>query len=129
MSTPATPAPQHRSFFGKIGHFFASVGKGIAHGFEKLFGSKVAHDFAHAAAELLKSKLGTIVLDAVDAVESLSPTLGSEEKRKAAFSKILSDATAAGISTSTSIVNMLIEIAVNMLKGKITDVPAEAPTA
>lgn len=109
------------SFFGKIGHFFAVVGKSVGHAFVVLFGSEAAHAFAAGAKALLQTALGKLALDAVDAVESLSPTAGNAEKRAAAFAKLVGDAKGQGLNISDSIANMLIEVAVNALKGHLNE--------
>lgn len=109
------------SFFGKIGSFFKAIGKGIGHVFVALFGSDAAKKLAAAAEALFKTALGALALDAVDFVQNANPLSGDAEKRDAAAKKLASDAKAQGISVSDSIINLLIELAVNALKGHFTE--------
>lgn len=107
------------SFFSKIGHFFAAIGHGIAAAFVKLFGSAAAQAFVNAAKGILESPIGVLAWDAVTYVETLA--LPSDAaKRAAAFDKILADAKVQGIEVENSLVNLLIELAVNAIKGKFT---------
>ena len=108
------------SFFGAVGHFFKTIGKGVGKAFVAIFGSDAAHAFAQGAEALLKTALGQIALDAVDLVQNANPLSGDAEKRKAAFDKIKTDAVSKGLSISDSLINMLIELAVNALKGRFT---------
>lgn len=85
--------------------------------FVKLVGHDAAVNFAHASMDVLKSDLGAITVDAVHAVESLDPNAPGDVKKAQAFAQIVTDAKAKGIETSNSIISMLIELAVNVLKG------------
>lgn len=108
------------SFFGNIGHFFKIVGKAIAHGFVALVGEKAAKAFVSGAKAILKTPLGMLALDAVNFAETLALGSGAE-KRIAAAEKLAKDALAAGLTVSTSVVNLLIETAVSALKGNFTE--------
>ena len=105
------------SLWSKISSFVHGAAVKVSGAFVKLFGQQAASDFAHASLALLKTASGKIVLDAVEAVQTLS-TDGAG-KRAAAFSKILSDLSGQGLSIKDSEINLLIELAVGALKGTI----------
>lgn len=109
------------SFITKIGHVFKVIAKGIAHGFVALVGSDVAKAFVNAAKGILKTPIGQLALDAVTAIESLSPTASNHDKRAAAFAKLTADALTAGLTVSESMANLLLEVAVSVVKGKIVE--------
>jgi hypothetical protein len=108
------------SLFSKIASFVHTAAVKVSDVFVKIFGADAARKFAQGSLALLKTAEGKIVLDAVEAAETLS-TDGAG-KRAAAFEKIGSDFKSQGISVGDSVVNMLIELAVQYLKGAI--VPA-----
>ncbi|MGH9505218.1 MAG: phage holin, LLH family [Terriglobales bacterium] len=110
------------SLFGKIANFFHTAAVKVSDAFVKLFGKDAAEKFAQGALSLLKSAEGKIVLDAVEAVETLNPAADGASKRAQAFAKILDDFKTQGLQVSESVVSMLIELAVQFLKGAI--VPA-----
>ena len=84
--------------------------------FVAIFGSDAAKAFGEAAYHLLQSEAGKIVEKAVIATASLK--LGSgEDARKAAFDAAASQVKASGINIGTSLLNLLIEVAVQKLKG------------
>lgn len=105
------------SLWSKISSFVHGAGVKVSGAFVKIFGQKAASDFAHASLSLLKSASGKIVLDAVEAVQTLSAD--GAGKRAAAFSKIVADFEGQGISVGNSEINLLIELAVGALKGTI----------
>jgi hypothetical protein len=105
------------SLFSKIANFFHTAAVKVSDAFIAVFGKDAAEKFAQGALSLLKSAEGKIVLDAVEAVQTLS-TDGAG-KRAAAFEKILADFKTQGISVGESVINMLIELAVQYLQGSI----------
>lgn len=109
-----TATPQKTSFWSAIGHFFKNVEVTVSDAFVKLFGADAAHNLAVAAEGILKTDLGKIAWTVVNEVEAMA---AGTEKQAAAFSKIVTSATAAGIDAKGSIVNLLIELAVQKLKG------------
>jgi hypothetical protein len=108
-------------FFAAIGHFFKHIAVIVSDAFVKLFGADIAHTFAVGAESLLHSELGKIAWTAVQEAQALAT---GTEKNAAAFAKIVAAAKAAGIEATDSIVNMLIEIAVQKLKGAFGPAPA-----
>ncbi len=102
-------------FFSAIGHFFKHVAVSVGDTFVKIFGQDIAHSFAVGAESILHSELGKIALVAVKEVEGLA---SGAEKRAMAFSKIVAASKSAGIDAAESIINLLIEIAVQSLKGQ-----------
>jgi hypothetical protein len=113
MSTTPPVAPK-TSIWTSIAHFFHNVEVTVSDVFVKIFGADAAHNFAAASEGILKTDLGKIALAVVNEVEA---TAAGTDKHAAAFSKILTAATAAGLDAKNSIVNLLIEIAVQKLKG------------
>jgi len=112
-TAPATPAA-HVNIWSAIGHFFKHVGVTVSALFVKLFGADAAHNFAVAAESLIKTDLGNIALTAVSEASALA---AGTDKRAAAFSKIVTAAKANGLEVKDSIVNLLIEMAVQKVKG------------
>jgi len=100
--------------FSAIGHFFKHIGVFVADEFVKIFGADAAHNFAVAAEGVLETELGKLAWTAVNEVKGLA---SGTEKQAAAFTKIMSAAATAGLDAKASIVNMLIEIAVQKLNG------------
>jgi hypothetical protein len=101
-----------------IGHGIKVAAIKVAHGFAAIFGHDAAVAFGHAALDLLKSALGKIVVEEVQALSTVDSLSGVEKFAKAQAA-ILEKAKAAGISVSTSIVNLLIEVAVAFVKGNL----------
>jgi hypothetical protein len=90
---------------------FKKVKTAVSAAFIKVFGSDAAHQFAAGAAALLKTSAGLLAQDAVK--YALSLKLGtSSDLRYAAANKLSTDARAQGIVLPNSLVNMLIEVAV-----------------
>ena len=105
------------SLLDKVKSWFKHAAVAVSGVFAKLVGHDNAVAFGHAALGLLKSALGVIVTDAVAAAESFDPNASGEAKKAHAFAKILEDSKAQGIQVSNSLVSMLIELAVGVLKG------------
>lgn len=103
------------SFFSAIGHFFKHIAVFVSDAFVKVFGQDIAHALAVGAESALNSALGKIAWAAVQEVQSLAT---GAEKQAAAFAKVAEAAKAAGIEAADSIINMLIEIAVQKIKGQ-----------
>ena len=99
------------SIFG----WFKSTAIKVSHVFVTIFGSDAAKAFGTAAYRMLQSEAGKIVQKSVLAIASLK--LGAEESRKAAFDDAVAQTKASGISVGTSLINLLIEMAVQKLKG------------
>lgn len=107
-------------WYTPIVSFFKSVGVKVSALLVAVFGRETAQQLGDVAIEALKTSLGVIVMDAVVLVQSLQ--IGSEAKRAEAFKKIVADASRLGITFSHSLVNLLIELAVQRLKGTIEPV-------
>lgn len=105
------------SLFSKIAHFIHTAKVKVSEVFVKLFGQDASEKFAQASLAMLKTAEGKIVLDAVEAVQSLA-TDGAG-KRAAAFEKILAEFKTQGYEVGESVVNLLVEMAVQYLRGAI----------
>lgn len=103
-----------KKVFIAVGHFFKHCAVGVSEAFVAIFGSDAAHTFAVGAESMLKSALGVIVTEVVAEVQNVASGV---DKRGLAFDKISITAKSAGIQAGDSIINMLIELAVNRLKG------------
>ena len=109
-------------FFGAIGHFFKHISVFVSDAFVQVFGQDIAHMFVVGAESALKSALGKLALTAVQEVEGLA---SGAEKKAAAFAKVVAGAKIAGINVADSIINMLIEIAVQKIKGQFGPAPVQ----
>lgn len=105
-----------------ISHFVKHCAVFVSDTFVKVFGSDIAQNFASAAEGLIHSAIGQIVMAAVQEVQHLAT---GEEKYAAAFAKITTAAQGAGIIVGESIINLLIEICVQRVKGNFG--PTAAP--
>lgn len=94
----------------------------VKSGFVAIFGQKAAEDFGHASLEMLKSALGQIAVAEVGALAGVHD-LSGVQKAAQAQAAILEKAKVAGISTSKSIVNLLVELAVQFLKKNLEALP------
>jgi hypothetical protein len=113
-AVPAAALAAHKSFFSKVDSFFKKVGFYISEGFTKLFGSNAAKAFAVASLALLKTDLGKIALIAVQEAEKVAAGV---DKYTTAFGAITSQVKTQGIAAGESEINMLIELAVQTVKG------------
>ena len=120
---PAVSQPAKVSIWSAIGHFFKHVGVVVSVMFVDLFGSDAAHNFAASAEAVLKSGLGQIALTAVTEAEKLE---AGTDKAAVAATNIFAVAKQQGISATTSVVNMLIELAVQKIHGEFGPDPAAA---
>jgi hypothetical protein len=132
----ASPAPSKPGFWHKVGAMFHAVGAGVSKLFIDVFGPDAAHEFVTGAEAILKTAVGQIAVKAVGDAENIA-NASSAVKNGAAFSQITSAAAAAGIdlagaakaqglSSATSLINLLIETAVSRLNGLFG--PAVPPT-
>jgi uncharacterized protein (DUF342 family) len=102
------------SFVSKITAFVHSVKVHVSDAFVKLFGKDQSEAFAAAALSLLHSAAGVVISDAVKAAEELINATG-EEKRAAALKQILSDSRIQALGVSKSVLNLVLELAVQTL--------------
>lgn len=121
---PLQPAPpaiatqkNAESFFQHIESFFKAAAADVSKVFVDIFGSSAAKQFAAGAEALIETSLGQIAMTAVTKAQSLA---NNQEKFAQASSEILSEAKSEGIAASDSIVNMLIELCVQRLKGSFS---------
>lgn len=121
---PIQPAPppivqqkNAESFFQHVEAFFHRAEAIVSSAFEKIFGSSAAKQFAAGAEALIETDLGKIAMTAVTKAQALA---NNSEKFAQASSEILTEAKAEGIDASDSIVNMLIELCVQRLKGSFS---------
>lgn len=114
MATPAPPSSPHKSLWNKVKDFFHTAGVDVSDVFVAIFGKAQATAFANSAKQLLETDLGQIARDAVKA--AMSAASGAEAHQQA-FSQIVKEAAALGKSASTSLINMLIELAYQDVQG------------
>ena len=108
-------------FFKTVGHDIKAVAIKAKNLFVSIFGSQAAQEFGSAALGLLKSALGQIVVAEVQTLAG-DNTLTGVDKAAQAQASILKQAETAGITVSKSIVNMLIELAVQFISGNLATV-------
>lgn len=112
---PAQPPPKpSESVWSKLISFFKHAGVAVSDVLAEIFGSDAAHTFATGAETLLDTALGKIAMTAVTSAQSLA---SNQEKFATAASQIGTEAKAQGIAVSDSIINMLIELCVQKVKG------------
>jgi len=98
------------SIFANVGNFFKSMFSGLVRVFKKFI--EVALPIAK---QVIIAQLKDIAMQAV--TEMSFENLTNEEKRKEAMIRISSYAKDKGIDASESIVGLVTELAVQMLKG------------
>ena len=99
--------------FKKIGSFFKKLGLA-------LFGKEALEKLADAGKAVLASALGKIVWAVVQEVENI-PNLTGTDKYEEAFKRITGKAVEAGMDVRESFINLLIEMAVQRLKGIVPE--------
>jgi hypothetical protein len=99
--------------------WFSKVKAKVSTVFVAIFGQEAAQKFGDATLSVLKSAAGVLVLDVVNAIKVANPLVSGDDKRKMAFDKITNDAKAQGLSISSSMINLLIELAVSTINGHI----------
>jgi hypothetical protein len=103
------------SVLSKILDFIHGAAVKVSDLFIKLFGKDAAEDFGHDALLILKSDLGKI---ATKVVAEVAKVYSGSEAKEAAFQQIKDEAFRVGIEAKDSVINLLIELAVNsILKG------------
>lgn len=105
------------TFLQHIESFFKAAAAYVSKVFVDIFGSSAAKQFAAGAEALIETSLGQIAMTAVTKAQSLA---NNSEKFAQASSEILAEAKSEGIAVSDSIVNMLIELCVQRLKGSFS---------
>jgi hypothetical protein len=118
-SAPTIP-PIPESFWRRVTSFFHAAGHLVSEAFIKLFGNDAATQFASASLSLLKTTVGQI---AMGAVTEAAKVASGAEAQKAAFSTVISEITKLGLSAKNSEINMLIELAVQAVKGSFGSLP------
>ena len=110
---PKAPSGLHH-LLSVVGHFFKEIAVYVSDAFVALFGKDAAHTFAVGAEGVLKSALGQIALNAV---QQAAAAAQGQEARGLAFQKIVEGARASGINAKDSLINMLLELALQRVKG------------
>jgi hypothetical protein len=114
------------SFFGSIKSFFVKAAAKANDVLKKLFGDDAAQQFAAGAGALLRTGVGAIAMQTVAALLTLKidgRDATADEKRAEAFKLILSTSKEQGLAISGSLVNMLIELAVQAIVKKTVVIP------
>jgi len=127
MSTPVpvtpevpTAAPVSESVWKRITGFFHAAGHLVSEAFIALFGKDAAIHFAAASIAMLKTTVGQI---AMGAVTEAAKVASGVEAHKIAFSTVLSEIEKLGLAAKDSEINMLIELALQAVKGKFGSLP------
>jgi hypothetical protein len=94
--------------------WFGAVKQKVSAFFVTVFGKDAAQKFADGSVAVLKTAAGVLAMDAVTWASGLQ--LGtSTEVRDAAASKLSADAKKQGITVTNSVINLLIELAVQAI--------------
>jgi hypothetical protein len=123
MSTPPV-VPPHVSFFQHIANFFHNLQAELAKGFTILFGDEGPAILAEIEAAG-KAGLNAVAMTAVKNAATIATT-DSAAARSQAFNEIKSNAVAQGLTVKNSIINLLLEAAVQRL-GASSTTTAPAP--
>ena len=102
-----------------VKHFFKRFANGWKRVMIRIFGKDALKALGVAAKKLLKSELGKIVMAVV--AELVQSNLSNSEKREEALRRIKDQAKESGLEYKTGIINLLIELAVNRLKGAVEE--------
>lgn len=105
------------NFFTSVEDFFKQVEVTVSTVFIDLFGKTAAQQFGKATIALLNEGVGAIALQTVTALQTTMAGSSSSQKQAAAYEQILSVAKTQGLQVSNSLVNMLIELAVQKIQG------------
>jgi hypothetical protein len=103
------------SLFRSVGHGVKVAVKFIATGFIRMFGNEAAKRFVQDSYSLLQSAIGRIVLEVVQELSATQFENGA--KREAAVNKVLAVAREQAITVAESEVRLLVELAVQFVKG------------
>jgi len=103
----------------KVAHFLHNAQLYVSDVFVALFGKDRAQAFGHAAVAILQTEAGKVALAVVEELEALVPALDGATKRAQAAAKLKSQLSASGHVIGDSLVNLLVELAVQTVKGAI----------
>src|SRR5581483_576848 len=103
----------------KVAHFLHNAQLYVSDVFVALFGKARAQAFGHAAVAILQTEAGKVALAVVEELEALVPALDGATKRAQAAAKLKSQLSASGHVLGDSLVNLLVELAVQTVKGAI----------
>ncbi len=115
-----TPPTVPLTFWHRVAGFFHAAGHLVSEGFIKLFGKDAATHFASASLGLLKTTVGQI---AVTAVTEASKAASGAEAHKIAFSTVISEIEKLGLAAKDSEINLLIELALQSVRGAFGAAP------
>lgn len=113
-------------FFKKVGHEIKAGAKAFGHIFVALFGKKASQEFVASAEEILKSDFGKVIQAIVNGLMGVAASQGGAVARAQALTEIKTAAVSAGLDLKDSLINLLIELAVNKAKGTLAQISAAA---
>lgn len=96
---------------------FKFIGRLFKRAFIKLFGRALLIRFASVAKDMLLTELGEIAMTIVSEINF--ENLSNEEKRRIAGTRILDQTRRSGMDVKDSMIGLMIEIAVQRLKGLV----------
>jgi hypothetical protein len=105
--------------FSTIASKIKSAAQTFEHIFVAIFGSQASAQFVAAAEKILASDFGKVILTTVSGLESIAQSQGGAAARATAFNGIKSSAVSAGLDLKDSLINLLIELAVNKMNGTL----------
>jgi len=108
------------NFISKLEEAVKAIGHKIAGAFVAIFGKEVAADWAKATEALLaNSPTGQIAVKVVTDVQNTMATASNDVKYESAKGGILKELEALGVQIGESLLNLLIELAVQKVKGSL----------
>ena len=113
-------------FFKKIGHEIKTGVLAFGHIFVSIFGKQASADFVKAAEQILASDFGKVIMSIVSGLEGIAANQGGDAARALAFTQIKDAAVGAGLDLKSSLINLLIELAVNKAKGTLEQIGSAA---
>jgi hypothetical protein len=111
-------------FFKKAGHDIKAAAEKLGHVFVAIFGKDATKQLIEAAQKILASDFGKIILATVDGLMTVKAASGAAAARTQAFDEIKTASVGAGLDLKDSLINLLIELAVNKANGTLKTLSA-----
>ena len=111
-------------FFKKVGQEIKSAAQAFGHVFVAFFGKDASKEFVDAAEKILKSDFGKVIQSIIEGLMSVAAAQGGSVARNQALAEIKTAAVGAGLDLKDSLINLLIELAVNKAKGTLAEISA-----
>jgi hypothetical protein len=107
------------NIFVTIKNKLAAAGGAVKHLLVAVFGQDAADQFVKAAEKVLATDFGKEVQTVVAGLVSVAEAKGGEVARTEALAAVKTQAVASGLDIKDSLINLVVELAVNKLKGTL----------